>query len=346
MKQHPFLSRPGWIIVLIFIAGFAVITTTAGGVLFSPGALSAQGRERPPLNNYTSHADFEGECQWCHVPWQGVTAALCEDCHASVAAERKSSTGLHGLLAEAGRCQQCHIEHQGRAANLTLAVLTSFPHERTGYSLFAHQRWPDGRGFVCRDCHAARAPGYAFDLTACETCHRNVDAAFVTMHAAQYSADCLACHQQVTPFDHQRFPLQAGHFGIRCAACHQSGDFSVISTTCTTCHAEPPIHAGLFGDDCAACHTIAGWQPAQLPEHVFPLDHGGEGIIPCRTCHIESFTAYTCTQCHEHRPDETIKHHAEKGIFDLTDCVSCHAGGRKAEDDEDEEHEVEHEGTE
>lgn len=331
MKRNPFISRPGCLAALIFIAVMVGVTSAVGGVLFSPGPLSAQGSQRPPLKDFTAHADFEGRCEWCHAPWEGVTASLCEDCHTYVADERRTSTGIHGVLEDTGDCRLCHVEHNGREADQSAAAMIAFPHDQTGYSLVQHRAWPDGRAFACRDCHDARAPGYAFDPSRCSACHREVDAAYVDQHVAQYSTDCLACHHQLEAFNHPDFPLRAGHADLVCAGCHAQADFAQISADCIDCHQDPEIHAGLFGRDCAACHTIDGWTPARLEKHTFPLNHGGEGEIACTTCHTESYVTYTCYNCHEHDEVEVRQKHVEEGIFDFADCMECHADGETHE---------------
>ncbi len=332
MKRNPFVSLPGCVTALIFIAVMVGVTFAVGGVLFSPGPLSAQGSERPPLKDFTSHADFEGRCEWCHEPWQGVTASLCEACHANVADERRAGTGIHGVLKDTYDCRLCHVEHNGREADQSAAAMIAFPHDQTGYSLVAHRTWPDGHGFACRDCHDAQAPGYTFEQARCQTCHREVDGTYVEQHVAQYSADCYACHRLLKPFDHQTFALRGGHAGVQCRNCHIQPDFAQISADCIDCHQDPEIHAGLFGHDCSACHTIDGWIPARLEKHTFPLDHGDEGEIACATCHVESYATYTCYNCHEHNDVEVRQEHSEEGIRDFADCMECHADGRTHED--------------
>ena len=327
MKQNPFVSLPGCITALIFIVGMIAATAFIGGVLFSPGPLSAQGVERTPLKGFSSHVDFEGRCEWCHAAWTGVTASLCEDCHTNVAEERRSGSGVHGVLQGTHDCRLCHVEHNGRQADQSASAMRVFPHEQTGYSLVRHRAFPDGRAFACRDCHDARAAGYAFDLSWCETCHRQTDATFVDQHVAKYSADCFACHRQLEPFDHQVFPLTGRHAGVRCADCHAREDFAQASAECIACHRDPEIHAGMFGTDCAACHTINGWLPARLTKHDFPIDHGGEGEIDCATCHTQTYAAYTCTNCHAHSESQVNEAHLKEGIIDFADCMKCHADG-------------------
>lgn len=331
MRAHPFFSLPGCIAALIFSVVVIGVTVGLGGVLFSPGQLSAQGLDKPPLQNYQSHAEFEGHCDLCHAPWQGVTPELCETCHTAVTQERQTATGVHGVLKNTNRCQLCHSEHEGRAADQTHAAMHTFPHEQTGYSLVAHQAWPDGKAFACRDCHTATSAGYRYDPAECEVCHRQVDAAFVAEHATKYSADCLACHHDLKPFDHRTFALIEKHANVACERCHANGDFAQTRSDCVACHADPEIHAGLFGTDCAACHTIKGWLPARLAKHTFPLDHGDEGEIQCTTCHVKVYTEYTCYNCHAHDAEEDQRTHLEAGITDFADCMECHADGHTKE---------------
>lgn len=327
MRVHPFFSRPGCIAALIFSVVVVGVTLALGGVLFSPGQLSTQGLGKPPLQNYTSHAEFEGRCDVCHTPWRGVTPALCETCHTAVAQERQTATGVHGVLKNTNRCPLCHSEHAGRAADQTRAAMRTFPHDQTGYSLVTHQAWPDGRAFACRDCHQASTPGYRYDPAGCEACHRQIDAATMAQHVTKYSADCLACHHNLKPFDHRAFALSGQHANLACARCHATGDFTQARSDCVACHVDPEIHAGLFGTDCAACHLITGWLPARLTRHTFPIDHGGEGEIDCATCHVKAYTQYTCYNCHAHTAEKDQVTHVNAGLPEFSDCMKCHADG-------------------
>jgi hypothetical protein len=71
-----------------------------------------------------------------------------------------------------------------------------------------------------------------------------------------------------------------------------------------------------------------------MVEHIFPLDHGEQGMVSCETCHIERYTAYTCYGCHEHQPGEILSEHIEEGISqtELDDCMTCHPDGREHDD--------------
>jgi len=100
---------------------------------------------------------------------------------------------------------------------------------------------------------------------------------------------------------------------------------------CSACHEEPTVHAGRFGLNCSRCHTLQAWKPALLTRHTFLLDHGGEGLIACQTCHTQTYSEYTCYECHEHDPEQMGEKHAKEGIFEFENCVQCHPTGREGE---------------
>jgi hypothetical protein len=101
---------------------------------------------------------------------------------------------------------------------------------------------------------------------------------------------------------------------------------------CSACHDDPAFHLGLLGSDCAACHTTEAWSPARYDrQHTFPYNHGESGPSPCRTCHPDTLSAYTCYICHEHNPAEIEEEHRDEGIADFQDCVRCHPTGLEEE---------------
>lgn len=167
---------------------------------------------------------------------------------------------------------------------------------------------------------------------------------------------------------HDFFPLGGGHAGIPCTACHGGGVFTATGVACHDCHTPPPDH---FPGACANCHVdAAGWElvvfdhavigltdcdachappPNHFPgacrdchqdttafanvsfAHTFPLNHGDAGGR-CQTCHVGNVTAvYSCTACHDGREMEI--EHADKDIFNIDDCVACHADGQEPDDD-------------
>jgi hypothetical protein len=333
-RANPFFSTAGCGTTLLLALVLAAILYFRGGGPFSPGPLTAAQPRSQPLAGFVSHAEFEQECSQCHVPWRGITAERCQNCHEDVGQQRASGTGLHGLLPDNGRCESCHTDHQGREANITALALVGFDHERlTQFSLARHQQDYDGTPLECGDCHVN---GFAPEQIDCVGCHRNADAAFMAEHTEQFGSSCLECHDgrdRMANFDHdQVFPLDGAHATVECQGCHVERVFEGTPRECVACHQEPAVHAGLFGLDCVRCHTTTAWTPAQLTQHTFPLDHGGEGQIACESCHQQSYTVYTCDDCHE--PAEMREEHADEGIFEIEDCAECHPTGDKDEAEE------------
>ncbi len=101
---------------------------------------------------------------------------------------------------------------------------------------------------------------------------------------------------------------------------------------CFACHEEPSIHAGSFGINCARCHNTITWKPAVLTKHEFLLDHGGEGDVDCKTCHVDSYVTYDCYACHDnHQAAEMETAHLAEGISDYAACATCHPTGVEGE---------------
>jgi hypothetical protein len=278
-------------------------------------------------------------------------------------------------------CYHCHPEHRGTDAPLTLMDSGTFPHEVVGFFLTGHQFTAARKPFTCDDCHQGDVA--TFTLDTCDSCHRDMDLAFMTAHTLSFGSACLDCHDGVdrlgkkfdhnvfsfeltgkhtrvacvqchinaraltdftttaqdcyschyqddahqgqygtecsachTPsdweavnFDHSRsnFPLTGAHAGVACENCHASGQFSGLSTECSTCHEDPVFHAGMFGSDCGSCHTTGNWSASYDGPHPAIADEGGSGVnhggASCRDCHTQTLQAATCTKCHEGNPE-------------------------------------------
>jgi len=81
------------------------------------------------------HADFEEQCQKCHVPFEReAQPRLCLDCHEEVLSDVDTERGYHGRLEEA-QCNNCHTEHKGRDAQIVDLDKETFDHTRTDYLL-------------------------------------------------------------------------------------------------------------------------------------------------------------------------------------------------------------------
>jgi len=334
-RPNPLYSPLGCGSAILLVLFLAIMLYFTGPSLFSPGKLSAASKDGLLEEGYSSHADFEQECQLCHDPWNGVASSLCIDCHDSILFERETRSGLHGRLTGTDRCVSCHIDHRGDGAVVTTYDVNDFPHNSaTGFTLVQHMEDYQGDLIACIGCHPSHP--YRAATIDCTGCHASYDPAFVRTHTSLFGEECLRCHDghdSMSTFEHgQVFLLDGSHASLSCDACHNKNLDAAIIRECVDCHAEPDIHQGLFGADCTRCHTTTAWAPAQLIQHLFPLDHGKQGKIECLTCHEESYTRYSCYGCHEHNPQEILEEHEKEEILIVEVCVSCHPTGLVEDD--------------
>lgn len=335
-----FVSATGAVAAAGLLVVVVAWTALAGPVLFTPGPLNAHPRSST-LGGVTAHAQLT-RCDACHAaPWSGTTMAdLCMGCHTDVAAEVSSRSGLHGRLvggATAATCRGCHTEHHGATGPLTVAD-SSFPHDLTGYSLTGHGRTQSGASVTCAQCHPR---GLAqFDQATCTGCHTSLAAGFMSRHEGAYGTHCLACHDGADRygpgFDHNSlaFKLSGKHASTACDRCHADArslqDMRNTPQDCYACHAKSDKHKGAFGRQCGQCHTPAAWTGAKFDHTVFPVDHGRrEQVATCKTCHPVDVTTYTCFGCHQHTQVNIVARHEGRSLAELTDCIRCHAGGRR-----------------
>ena len=249
----------------------------------------------------------------------------CEDCH--------QDNVYQGTPQECVACHQADDAHDGQFGTDCGACHTaeawkqaSFDHGQTAFPLLGLHL-----DVACEDCH--RDNVYQGTPQDCFACHKAEDA-----HVGQFGSDCGVCHtaegwEQAT-FDHMQtaFPLTGAHLETACAQCHLDGVYQGTPQDCAACHEDPAFHRGLLGSDCASCHDTAAWSPARYDRlHTFPINHGERGASPCRTCHPDTLSAYSCYVCHEHGQAETESKHREEGITDFQDCVRCHPTGREEE---------------
>ena len=335
-------SRTGVVLAVLLLCALGVWLWIDRGLVFSPGPVTGLQQQGVTLQGFSSHADFEKTCRFCHQPLKTTLGELCLACHTEIASELTDAKGFHSQLQNAARCQICHSDHHGREFNPTLAALDFFDHNFARFSLAHHQENYDGTPMACSACHIQDDYGGVEDAI-CQDCHGAHDAAFIQEHLVTFGAACQDCHDGVdrmSGFDHtQVFPLDGKHAEIECVACHANQQFVGTPDQCAQCHAEPEIHAGVFGLACESCHSTTAWVPATLLEHSFPLGHGLEDGSPptaCATCHPTNYIEYTCYGCHEHQEVEITRKHTEEGISlaELPACVKCHVSGQEAEDDE------------
>lgn len=266
-----------------------------------------------------SHSEIA--CVECHSHGQFVgLPGDCADCHSEPAVH----IGIFGI-----ECVACHNTLAWKPA---LLDDRSFEHgSQTNFSLIQHSQDFSGDPISCGSCHLSSI--YEFESSTCNECHALNDSDFIFQHQAQLGENCLACHDgidRMRNFDHQDFfPLEGRHNEIDCQACHETQTFQGTPTECKDCHLEPEIHAGYFGLKCEYCHSTTSWYPAQLVSHQFPIDHGDQGEVECKVCHVLTYNDYSCYGCHEHEPNEIIDKHKDLdlSIGQLATCTECHVDG-------------------
>lgn len=253
----------------------------------------------------TPHDAWLGDCDVCHLAFDGIPDERCLSCHEALAAKISGGEGFHAAQSE--RCIACHTDHHGLGASLTReAALAAFEHAETGFDLHgAHQR------VRCDTCHDA--PLGEMEV-ACGGCH-------LDPHTSALGPACEDCHQPVA-WDHQVKTLQAhqvstngGHQGLGCEDCHTHGAHLQDPVLCNDCHSD--AHGGTRSP-CDQCHQVGGWTPATFDHGpctcAFPGKHQTVGCLDCHANFVFADTPTACAGCHaSDRPHE-----------DLGGCAACH----------------------
>ena len=246
-------------------------------------------------------AHASSACKSCHASqWKGTPTA-CISCHSKDDAHK----GQFG-----NDCKSCHSTSAWKPS--------TFDHSRAAFKLTgAHVNT------ACKSCHTS---GWKGTPSACVSCHSKNDA-----HNGQFGTDCQSCHStsawKPATFDHSRssFKLTGAHVNTACKSCHTSG-WKGTPSACASCHRDQ--HGGQFGSNCSSCHSTNAWKPASYNgPHSFPMGHGNAN--GCASCHPNGLSSWTCYTCHNQ--NETIKHHNEKNLGDISNCLRCHPDGRKNE---------------
>jgi hypothetical protein len=264
--------------------------------------------------NHTGYTD----CQSCHAAKRPANHynGQCSLCHTGVGVSWKTVTFNHTGYTD---CQSCHAAK--RPANHYNGQC-SLCHTGVGVSwktvTFNHTGYTD-----CQSCHAAQRPANHYSGQ-CSLCHTGVGVSWktVTFNHTGYT-DCQSCHAAQRP---------ANHYSGQCSLCHTGVGVSWKTVTfnhtgytdCQSCHAAQRP-AGHLQGQCSLCHTPGAWLPTSFT-HTFPLNHNGANSN-CALCHTSAPPAYTCWGCHNQT--ELTKHHQEKNIWDITNCIACHPTGRK-----------------
>jgi len=330
MKRiHPLFSLLSIGFALILFTGLGFIMWRNGNMLFSPGELSALNLTGMALGGFTSHAEFETECQLCHAPLETTQDVLCEECHTQIREQIDSQGGTHGKIPGVNRCADCHPDHKGKAFNVVEPAMEKFDHTLVNFSLARHNLNYDHSKMDCMACHETNQ-GFTTSLEKCAQCHATHDLSFLQQHIQDFGENCLECHDghdRMTGFDHAQsgFPLEGKHAEVSCADCHGSAPEGLALTgataqdetaECLDCHAEPAAHQGMFVTDCSDCHTSDAWSPANWEG--FAFEHTtASGFSLARHSVDYAGQAMECVACHTGRIE----------LHDFQSCITCHSSG-------------------
>lgn len=183
----------------------------------------------------------------------------------------------------------------------------------------------------CLSCHAAFS---GISKSKCISCHKLSEIGKDTLqetdstgnrmktlfHQHLSDQECSSCHT-----DHKGIKPGTLSTGFKHEMLSQS-----ISTNCASCHQKPndSFHQ-LLTNGCNKCHSTGKWVPSTFDHSkYFQLDQNHNAT--CNTCHTNNnFVAYTCYSCHEHSENKIISKHNEEGIYNITNCASCHKSGNE-----------------
>ncbi|MCF8145923.1 MAG: hypothetical protein K9N21_18605 [Deltaproteobacteria bacterium] len=114
-------------------------------------------------------------CDFCHLPWRGVSDRVCLECHDF---NDVSLLSPEIRFHEAEKhCLKCHVEHQGSSGNISRVDHTLFNGEFQ--CTRCHTDIHGGLfGSKCRECHGIKTwdvPGFRHppeDRLNCDLCHK------------------------------------------------------------------------------------------------------------------------------------------------------------------------------
>jgi hypothetical protein len=260
-----------------------------------------------------------------------VVLALAFVC--TVDAQRQPSRSPHGALTIP--CENCHTA----TSWAPIRAVPEFNHNSTRYPLLGmHEK------VYCTECHAK--PVFTDVGKNCADCHADI-------HKRQFGANCAQCHTplgwnvsvQAIQNHFNRFPLLGQHAVLQCDECHKSaavGQFTGLSTVCSTCHMNDfqttvnPNHvAAKFSTTCETCHTsFDNWLNAKFDHSTtgFLLTNGHANVA-CAACHINNNYNLTMAPtdcgnsgCHLTTWQTTNNpvHPTAGPAFAVAQCATCH----------------------
>ena len=272
-----------------------------------------------------AHATLQ--CSQCHANGQfNLTSTDCASCH--MKDYNGTSNPNHKQAGIPTTCATCH--------STTSWANATFDHSKTGFPLTgAHINTP------CTQCHVNG--NFNLTNTTCVSCHlKDFQGTTNPNHVqAGFAQTCQQCHNTTSwsgaTFNHANtgFPLTGAHTTLQCSLCHISGNYSLTSGACSTCHMKDyngttdPNHVQVgFPTTCETCHSTTSWSGSTF-NHTstgFALT-GGHTTLQCSQCHINGnykLTNTTCVSCHLKDYQGTTDPNHVQAAFPQT-CQQCHS---------------------
>jgi hypothetical protein len=209
------------------------------------------------------------------------------------------------------------------AIGLVIFLIIQFPHATIspGELVEAHRKLNN----ECLSCHK---PFRGIASEKCISCHKVADIGKKLggnqnkplFHLQLSNQKCNSCHT-----DHQGLNPEHSLSGFK----HELLSTSIINN-CSSCHLKPKdnFHS-LIKDNCNKCHLTSNWIPSTFDHSAyFTLDQNHN--TTCKTCHTNNnYNSFTCYGCHEHSESKIIAEHNEEGIYNISNCASCHKSGNE-----------------
>jgi len=237
------------------------------------------------------HQDLNKKCLSCHTAFSGISDSKCISCH---------------KLSEIGK----DILHRKDTSSGRFKILF-------------HQYLSTQE---CASCHTDHK-GLKPDVSLSDFKHE--------LLSAVVANECGSCHNKPTDNLHKLL-------SVSCNSCHETNSWKlpakfnhdmilgVNKSNCTWCHQKPADEYHLLlTANCDKCHSTSQWKPSTFDHSsYFRLD--GNHNAKCNTCHSNNnFSTYTCYGCHEHSESSMLSKHNEEGIYNISNCVSCHKSGNE-----------------
>lgn len=242
-------------------------------------------------------AHTTAECSSCHTNGQFKGISIdCYPCHQTQFTKTLTPNHVTGQFSN--DCLTCHTELVWKPS--------TFDHNKTNFQLKGAHNTAE-----CSSCHInGQFKGISIE---CYPCHQTQFAATIVPNhlIGQFSHDCTVCHTtsvwKPSTFSHAQtnFPLTGAHIITDCIFCHKNDQYKGTAGDCYSCHqmefsgvADPNHLSGNFDHNCTTCHTTNAWAPALFDHNKtnFRLT-GAHTITQCSSCHAGGKFSGTSTDC-------------------------------------------------